>query len=118
MTKIFLDDGEENADWTRQTWDLPTDAGQFLSVIGGREALPHFLSLPSAAAMPEKLRRELEETGPMPEPERLGTLRPAGDPCATGEANEGADALLDEDPKYTWRSHDVDFVDPREKRKK
>lgn len=101
--KWHIDEDVESADWTRKTWDLPTLPAEFLSVIGGRAALPHFLSLPAARAMPAGLRAALE---PLPEPEKPPAVLPrAGDPCYVPPQGN-AEPELDEDPKYTWRSHD------------
>jgi len=58
---INLDDSMENADWTKsRSWDLPTTLGGLLSTIGFNvKDVEHFLTLPSAKAMPEGLQARL-----------------------------------------------------------
>jgi hypothetical protein len=55
---IDLDDSMENADWIkRRAWDLPTTLGGILSIAGSSvKEVEHFLTLPSAEAMPDGLR--------------------------------------------------------------
>ena len=58
---IEFDDDNESADWLRSRgWDLPVDPEAFLSTIGGRENLAHFMTLPAARAMPDALRAALD----------------------------------------------------------
>lgn len=55
-----LDETNEDADWIKiKTWDLPTDPEAFLRVIGGRENLAHFMTLPAAKPMPQDLKAGL-----------------------------------------------------------
>lgn len=58
---IEFDEDNESADWLRsRSWDLPTDPEAFLSTIGGRENLAHFMTLPAARAMPDALRAAMD----------------------------------------------------------
>lgn len=58
--RINLDANQRNADWIKTLyWDLPTDPDIFLQVIGGKDALPHFLTLPAAEKMPPELAQAL-----------------------------------------------------------
>jgi hypothetical protein len=55
-----IDADQRNADWLRTLhWDLPTDKDTFLAVIGGEDALEHFMTLPAAEAMPDALKQAL-----------------------------------------------------------
>ena len=57
--RVNIDADLRNADWIRtRTWDLPTDKDMFLAVIAPTP-LEHFMTLPAAEAMPDKLRMEL-----------------------------------------------------------
>lgn len=43
MKTISVDDDIENADWTKQSWDLPPYlSADFFSAIGGYSQLEHF----------------------------------------------------------------------------
>jgi hypothetical protein len=60
IKSINLDNDDYSADWIKSLrWDLPTDSNDFLSAIGGRNQLNHFLSLPAAEAMPAALASAL-----------------------------------------------------------
>lgn len=63
------------ADWIKAgAWDLPTDLGAFLSLLGAtmpmttsaEEAVAMFMELPAARAMPASLRASLVESGYLP----------------------------------------------------
>ncbi len=55
-----IDSDIRNADWLKtRSWDLPAEKEEFLATIGGPEAIPHFLTLPAAEAMPAELRNAL-----------------------------------------------------------
>jgi len=60
---IWTEDNNEDADWLKgSTWDLPTDAQEFLRSLGGI-TLEQFITLPAAKAMPDELREELLKLG-------------------------------------------------------
>ena len=68
---INLDADLRNADWLRTMyWDLPEDPEIFLAVIGGRDNLAHFMTLPAAEAMPAALAEALHVTVPSPLPDQ------------------------------------------------
>ena len=63
---INIDRDQRDADWIRvSAWDFPTDLDMFLQVIGGREMLEHFMTLPAAEAMPIALQAALSLNVPM-----------------------------------------------------
>lgn len=52
-----IDSSIEMTDWLRATtWDLPTDPEAFIRMIGGVDKLDHFMTMPSAKAMPNDLK--------------------------------------------------------------
>lgn len=52
-----IDSSIEMTDWLRATtWDLPTDPEAFIRMIGGVDKLDHFMTMPSAKAMPDDLK--------------------------------------------------------------
>lgn len=55
--EINLDAELTNADWTKQTWDLPVDASELKRVVPDATKL---LDLPAGADMPRRLRSGLE----------------------------------------------------------
>lgn len=59
---INIDADPENADWTKRTWDLPTDADAFLRIVSV-QTLEEFMRLPAAGAMPPELATELQRRG-------------------------------------------------------
>ncbi len=63
-----IDDDLENADWPKATWDIrsgwePAQTWDELVDALGPMPVEHFLTLPAARAMPEGLRREVEQHG-------------------------------------------------------
>lgn len=47
MLEISIDANLENADWTKQSWDLPEyKSPAFMQIIGGEEGLEKFRNLP------------------------------------------------------------------------
>lgn len=62
---LNIDALPHNADWTKQTWDLPTDKEGILRVIeSSGMTLTEFLELPAAKAIPEELLYELSDNIP------------------------------------------------------
>jgi len=60
---IWTEDSDENADWIKSgSWDLPTNAEEFLRSIRPG-TLADFMKLPAAQAMPDALREELLSLG-------------------------------------------------------
>jgi hypothetical protein len=60
---IWTEDSNENADWIKSgSWDLPTNAEEFLRSLGDM-TLGNFMKLPAAQAMPDDLREELLSLG-------------------------------------------------------
>ncbi len=62
---LNIDALPHNADWTKQTWDLPTDKEGILRVIeNSGMTVTEFLELPAAKAIPEELLYELSDNIP------------------------------------------------------
>lgn len=55
-----------NADWTKQSWDLPTDIGYYHAMYGDdlREYVAKIMTLPVSKAMPDSLRDEFASAFP------------------------------------------------------
>ncbi len=65
IVRITADSTLANADWVKaKVWDLPADINGFLNAIGGIDKLEHFMKLPAAKAMPEKLKEALKNYKP------------------------------------------------------
>lgn len=69
MTAYSPDDTDQNADWSKKTWDLPKTISGFMAFLSGQagdndrtveEQWRSFQDLPSSRAMPDPLRREVE----------------------------------------------------------
>ncbi len=63
-----IDDNLDNADWAKRTWDIRAgiklaETWEELLIALGPIKIEHFLNLPAARAMPEGLRREVEDHG-------------------------------------------------------
>lgn len=55
-----IDSNESNSDWIKSlSWDLPTNAKDFINSIGGPDKWEHFQTLPAFLAMPEELKTEV-----------------------------------------------------------
>ena len=75
-----IDAVQENADWTKQEWDLPTDVDGFLLSLGLEDATEHRRRMvlhdfmehtPAANHMPDELREELDARGYLPRDEEV-----------------------------------------------
>ena len=60
----------QSEDWTKRTWDLPTDLDGFLNAVhrpgiegGLARSVALFMELPAARRMPQSLRRQLRLEG-------------------------------------------------------
>lgn len=58
VDKFYVDADLRNADWTKKSWDLPTDVDGFLATVLDVKS---FMKLPAAKAMPKSLRKSLED---------------------------------------------------------
>jgi hypothetical protein len=70
MGTIYLAEQQQNADWTKRSWDIHGTVAQqaeYLLRMGGRasaqENLSHFLTLPASRAMPKRVRAALLARG-------------------------------------------------------
>lgn len=71
MTKPKLKPGLDE-DWIkRKTWDCPTSLSGFMNMLGvwsgtdeeQKAAVAHFMTLPAAIPMPDRLKSELKQRG-------------------------------------------------------
>lgn len=85
-----------NADWTKRSWDLPTDINWYLATYGSDlgDWYEKIKTLPVNDAMPDDLRANIEivlTAAHTPEPERRVTAK--SDPAVWGDIASTLDQI-------------------------